>query len=65
MELLESALADKERGLGNERILIGGEKNEFTTEATESHGGKGDDGEAADEALWRIAAFSNGDARTA
>jgi putative ATPase len=65
VELLEWALADKERGLGNERILIGGEKNEFTTEATESHGGKGDDGAAADEVLWRIAAFSNGDARTA
>jgi putative ATPase len=44
VELLQRSLADKGRGLGNERIEIGNEK---------------------DEVLWRIAAFANGDARTA
>ena len=49
VELLKRALADKERGLGNERLEI-----------EEKVGG-----DQKDEVLWRIAAFSNGDARTA
>jgi putative ATPase len=62
VELLRRALADKERGLGNERILIDGIGN------TEEHSppSKSESGApAADEVLWRIAAFANGDARTA
>jgi putative ATPase len=49
VELLRRALADKERGLGNERIVLG--------EA-------GEEGKA-EEVLWRIAGYANGDARTA
>ena len=63
--LLKRALTDKERGLGNERILIDQEtkeKKEFITEAAEAHGGNGDDGAEVDEVLrqrgvceWRCA----------
>jgi putative ATPase len=56
VELLERALTDKERGLGNERIEI-----------EESPGGVKPPlrGRQENEVLWRIAAFANGDARTA
>ncbi len=56
VELLERALTDKERGLGNERI-----------EVEESPGGVKPPlpGRQENEVLWRIAAFANGDARTA
>ncbi len=64
VELLRRALADKEHGLGNEQISIEDkeEAKRFITENTEigktsSHG--------SEEVLWRIAAFANGDARTA
>jgi putative ATPase len=50
VDLLRRALEDTERGLGNEKILIGAENQEATQ---------------ADEVLWRMAAFANGDARTA
>jgi putative ATPase len=48
--LLRRALEDTERGLGNEKISIGRENQEATQ---------------ADEVLWRMASFANGDARTA
>jgi putative ATPase len=50
VDLLRRALEDTERGLGNEKILIGAEKQQSAE---------------ADEVLWRMAAFANGDARTA
>jgi putative ATPase len=56
VELLKRALTDKERGLGNERIEIeeaGGGVNSPLRDRGEN------------EVLWRIAAFANGDARTA
>ena len=49
VDLLKRALADKERGLGNERVEI---------EEQSAAGNK-------EDVLWRIAAFANGDARTA
>jgi putative ATPase len=62
VELLKRALADRERGLGNERILIG--RNNHTQEKSPpSKDERVAPGE--DEVLWRIAAFANGDARTA
>ncbi len=64
VELLERALADKERGLGNERLLIGGNSN-AEEKSPPSKSESGAPSEPATEVLWRIAAFSNGDARTA
>jgi putative ATPase len=49
VELLRRALEDKERGLGNEGVVLG------------ENSGKS----AGDEVLWRIASFANGDARAA
>jgi putative ATPase len=65
VELLRRALEDTERGLGSERILIGerGEGKGFNTESTED--GAQSSQRRADEVLWRMAAFANGDARTA
>jgi putative ATPase len=59
VELLKRALEDKERGFGNERILLGeeAEKSEIGKSKIENRAGE--------ELLWRIAAFANGDARTA
>jgi len=56
VELLKRALADKERGLGNERIVLGEESE---------NGNPKIENRAGEEILWRIAAFANGDARTA
>src|ERR1700730_10918386 len=73
VELLRRALEDIERGLGNERILVGSgqgaikkdEEERFDTEATEDVTGSSQrTEEQTDEVLWRIAAFANGDART-
>src|SRR6202022_2321784 len=73
VELLLRALEDIERGLGNERILVGSgqgaikkdEEERFDTEATEDVTGSSQrTEEQTDEVLWRIAAFANGDART-
>jgi len=67
VELLRRALADKEHGLGGERILLGKEGTSHgDTEATEKDENRKSEFEnRADEVLWRIAAFANGDARTA
>ncbi len=64
VELLRRALADKEHGLGNERIAIGDETegNGFIAEDMQI-GNASSPG--SEEVLWRIAAFANGDARTA
>jgi len=63
VELLRRALEDRERGVGNERIELvghggteGAEKGEIGESKFENRG---------DEVLWRMAAFANGDARTA
>ena len=52
VELLRRALLDKERGLGNEPVLLEGDENLQTVADAKS-------------VLWRIASFANGDARTA
>ena len=64
VELLRRALVDKEHGLGNERISIAdeGKGKGFITEDTEI--GKASS-QRSEEVIWRIAAFANGDARTA
>jgi putative ATPase len=62
VELLRRALVDKEHGLGNERISIADEGKGFITEDTEI--GKASS-QRSEEVIWRIAAFANGDARTA
>ena len=58
VELLKRALEDEERGFGNERILLGEgtEKSEKRNSKIENQG---------EDVLWRMAAFANGDARTA
>lgn len=56
VELLERALEDKKRGLGNERIAIEEKAGGIKPPLRENNG---------NEVLWRIAAFANGDARTA
>jgi putative ATPase len=61
VELLERALVDKERGLGNEGIEFGNAKPGKRS----SVGLAEDRAQRQDELLWRIAAFANGDARTA
>jgi len=67
VELLRRALADEERGFGGKRILLGEEgTSQGGTEATEKNENRKSESEnRADELLWRIAAFANGDARTA
>jgi putative ATPase len=55
--LLRRAMLDKERGLGNERIVLGGEAG--TTTDLGSPAGETED------VLWKIASFANGDARAA
>jgi putative ATPase len=66
VELLRRALEDTERGLGNERILIGKETQEkgFNAEDAETRSSQKREMQG-DEVLWRMAAFANGDARTA
>jgi putative ATPase len=59
VELLRRALDDKEHGLGGERIELGEEKDLTQSAQTEDRGVHGE------EVLWRMAAFANGDARTA
>ncbi len=59
VELLKRALGDRERGLGNELIVLGEEP-----EKGESGKSKVENG-SREEVLWRMAAFANGDARTA
>jgi putative ATPase len=56
VELLKRALADGERGLGNERIAL--ESQQPLADSRQRQ-------ENRDEVLWRIAAFANGDARAA
>jgi putative ATPase len=64
VDLLRRALADTERGLGNERIQLGTEPDAIITgTAGVGDGSKG--AQRSEEVLWRMAAFSNGDARTA
>jgi len=59
VELLKRAWEDRERGLGNEGVVLGAiaGKSENGTSKIENR--------SADELLWRIAAFANGDARSA
>jgi putative ATPase len=59
VELLKRAWEDRERGLGNEGVVLGAieGKSENATSKIENRSG--------DELLWRIAAFANGDARSA
>jgi putative ATPase len=64
VELLRRALADKEHGLGNERIELGAEQERETSSAEDTAGGS-QSSQRNEEVLWRMAAFSNGDARTA
>jgi putative ATPase len=56
VDLLRRALTDKERGLGEEKVELAGAKSSMDTNES---------GPQKDEVLWRIAAFANGDARTA
>jgi putative ATPase len=67
VELLRRAISDKERGLGNERIEFEAEDARKSSNAESAEGRRvsGDIGLRAEEVLWRIAAFANGDARTA
>jgi putative ATPase len=64
VELLQRALADSERGLGGDRIELGRDNptKGFNIEDTEDQAKRAP---RTEEVLWRIAAFSNGDARTA
>jgi putative ATPase len=64
VELLYRALTDKERGLGNERIELESEAKSEESDTEGAAGGAPGTPRRA-EVLWRIAAFSNGDARTA
>src|SRR5580700_263520 len=64
VELLRRALEDTEHGLGNEKILIGAEEKERISAEIEAQSSQRRETQA-DEVLWRMAAFANGDARTA
>jgi putative ATPase len=57
VELLRRALADKERALGDEKVELGSGKREPA--------GADEITSPKEDVLWRIAAFANGDARTA
>ena len=67
VELLRRALEDTEHGLGNEKILIGAEEKETVSAESAEIGVQSSQRREtqADEVLWRMAAFANGDARTA
>jgi len=67
VELLRRALEDTEHGLGNEKILIGAEEEERVSAESAEIGVQSSQRREtqADEVLWRMAAFANGDARTA
>ncbi len=64
VELLRRALTDKEHGLGNERIVLG--EGPATGEQRPVEGkSKSEEIAGAEDLLWRMAAFANGDARAA
>jgi putative ATPase len=63
VELLRRALADKDHGLGNERIELGSEERGASNIEIAESGPQS--AQKNEEVLWRIAAFANGDARTA
>jgi putative ATPase len=74
VELLRRALGDKERGLGKENVELGDEKDLTQRAQREEHKRPGEEEEnpraqagvpVPQEVLWRMAAFANGDARTA
>ncbi len=65
VELLQRALADKNRGLGNQRIELGTDGKDFSTESAEERRDSGAMINNNENVLWRIAAFANGDARMA
>jgi putative ATPase len=79
VELLQRALEDRERGYGNERIVLepeqighgGTEDKEKRKAGSSEFENRADMGRNdapprhAEEVLWRIAAFANGDARAA
>ena len=71
VELLRRAIADKERGLGNEAIVLGDEPiRHGDTEGTEKREKRRSLAslgmtDSEEEVLWKIAAYANGDARTA
>ena len=64
VELLRRALADKAHGFGNERIELGTQPDEGTSESESFEAGPAN-AQPKEEVLWRIASFANGDARTA
>ena len=64
VELLRRALADKEHGFGNESIALDLEPDAGTS-VTGKPETRLEDPQAREEILWRVAAFANGDARTA
>ena len=64
VELLRRALANKEHGLGNERIELGAEREPGIANTAGTESGA-ETTPKKEEVLWRIAAFANGDARTA
>ncbi len=64
VELLRRALADKEHGFGNESIALDLEPDAGTSVTGKPETRLGDP-QAREEILWRVAAFANGDARTA
>ncbi len=65
VELLQRALADKGRGFGNERITLGRHGRSLSTESGEESTVHAEAVGNLEDVLWRIAAFANGDARTA
>ncbi len=64
VDLLRRALADKEHGFGNVPIVLDAEHPPGAS-GTVIPASAAEDPETAEEMLWRIAAFANGDARTA
>ena len=57
--LLQRALADKQRGLGNQKIALDAEKDSTQRPQREEPSAPGE------ELLWKMASFANGDARAA
>src|SRR5271165_2185185 len=57
--LLQRALADKQRGLGNQKIALDAEKDSTQRPQREEPSAHGE------ELLWKMASFANGDARAA
>ncbi len=65
VELLRRALTDKEHGLGNEGIVLGEQGPGTSDQRPVEEESKPAEKAGAEELLWRMAAFANGDARAA